>query len=403
MKKRITLLARVKDGEGGYALVGVPTEKNGRPYRPKADELVTTYYLRYTEGGRRKVEPVGEDVEEAYTRFLNAETRLEAAKRGVSVVLPNDRPDRVTVADAAQDFIATKTAEHATRTGKVSDSTLAGYTRALQTFSDLFGKRFMDEITAADVRQFVSWMQNGGLKQRAHGHVDGTVRIRLQFLSTFFSVNGLKFPLKKHDWPDEPQSVVVAFTSEEVTTLLSEATPDEADLILFLLCTGFRDNEVAHAEYSDIKSDGTNGTINTGNKTVRCIVKGQEKLFDFKTKNRKARPTNIGLPHWLLERLRDRRERNPEGSLIFPNSKGTPDTTLLARARNAATRAGFKKHFTLHTFRKTFGTLYALSHGVVNAQHLLGHGSLAVTQKYLATTSIPQTAVESLFAFASKK
>ena len=400
MKKRITLLARVKDGEGGYALVGVPTEKNGRPYRPKADELVTTYYLRYTEGGRRKVVPVGEDVEEAYTRFLNEETRLEAAKRGVSVVLPNDRPDRVTVADAAQDFIATKTAEHATRTGKVSDSTLAGYTRALQTFSDLFGKRFMDEISAADVREFVAWMQNGGIKQRAHGHVDGTVRIRLQFLSTFFAVNGLKFPLSKHDWPAEPQSVVIAFTPEEVPALLSEATPDEADLIHFLLCIGFRDNEVAHAEYSDIKSDGT---INTGNKIVRCMVKGQEKLYDFKTKNRKARPTNIRVPQYLLERLRDRRERNPEGSLIFPNSKGTPDTTLLARVRNAAKRAGFKKHFTLHTFRKTFGTLYALSHGVVNAQHLLGHHSLAVTQKYLATTDIPQSAADALFAFASKK
>ncbi len=179
---------------------------------------------------------------------------------------------------------------------------------------------------------------------------------------------------------------VEAFTTEEINQLISKATIDEMDLILFLLYTGFRDNEAAHTFYSDV--DFQRGTINISNKPE----------LGFTIKNRKQRKSDITLPADFLKRLRERRERNPEGDLIFPNSKGNPDESLLTRVRNAAKRAGYKKHFGLHKFRKTFGTLYAERFGIVNAQALLGHADIRTTQKYLAKTKIPAAAVEDLFS-----
>jgi len=97
------------------------------------------------------------------------------------------------------------------------------------------------------------------------------------------------------------------------------------------------------------------------------------------------------LPADFVQRLRDRRERNGvknDDTLIFPNSNGGVDSCLLARVRNAATRAGYTEHFGLHKFRKTFGTRYADKHGVRTAQKLLGHSNIKTTEKYLAVGTI---------------
>ncbi len=103
------------------------------------------------------------------------------------------------------------------------------------------------------------------------------------------------------------------------------------------------------------------------------------------------------VPAELIERLKERQRREPESALIFPNSNGRPDSALLQRVRRAADRANFVDRVTLHKFRKTFGTRYGEKHGIVNAQHLLGHADIRTTQKYLAETKIPRSAVEALF------
>jgi integrase len=231
----------------------------------------------------------------------------------------------------------------------------------------------------------IIWIREN-VPTRSHGQRNGTIRARLQFLTVFFFENGMKNPLPKKEWPKTDEREVEAFTTEEINTLISKATIDEMDLILFFLYTGFRDDEAAHTYYSDV--DFQHGTINISNKPE----------LGFTIKNRKQRKSDITLPADFLQRLKERRERNPEGYLIFPNGKGTPDNCLLARVRSAAERAGYKKHFGLHKFRKTFGTLYGERFGIVNAQHLLGHADIRTTQRYLAKTKIARTAVEELFS-----
>jgi integrase len=386
MKTKVTLLARVKeirDGKSVFGFEQVATFKKGKPIAPKepadAETRVTSYYLRFTEGGKRITKPAGPNFAEAVIALRNKEVEREYTVRGLDAPTALGDDSRLTVADAAARFV-----KNQGTLGK-SSATVYSYTRAVEQFRDSCRKTFLDQIDRQDVLDHVAWLKEN-LSSRGIGQREGTIRARLRYLSVFFTENNIKNPLPQKEWPKTDEREVEAFTTEEINTLISKATIDEMDLILFFLYTGFRDDEAAHTYYSDV--DFQKGTINISNKPE----------LGFTIKNRKQRKSDITLPVDFLKRLRERRERNPEGNLIFPNSKGGPDSCLLARVRNAAKRAEYKKYFGLHKFRKTFGTRYGEKHGIVNAQHLLGHADIKTTQKYMAKTKIPRAAVEELFS-----
>ncbi len=382
MKSRVALLARVKkikDGKPAFGFETVEVRK-GMPVEPKdAESRVTSYYLRFTEAGKRIVKPAGHDFKDAVLALHNKELHREFGLRGVDAPETLTTTSRVTLADAAAQFIANQKALDK------SDSTIYGYTRAVEQFQVSTFKVYLDQIDRQDILNFIGWMRKH-VPTRDRGQQNGTIRTRLACLSVFLLENKIENPLPNREWPKTDEREVEAFTTEEINQLISKASIDEADLILFLLYTGFRDDEVAHTYYSDVNFTG--GTINISNKPE----------LNFTIKNRKQRKSDITLPADFLKRLKERRERNTEGSLIFPNSKGTPDTSLLTRVRAAAEKSGYAKYFGLHKFRKTFGTMYGERFGIVNAQHLLGHADIRTTQKYLAKTKIAASAVEELFS-----
>jgi integrase len=388
---RVTLQARIRelrDGELRFVFHNVPTEKNGKPIMPKEPPNASTFYLRFTEGGKRTVQNVGANFSDAVTALRNKQAVRELTRLGVDVPTTiADPTGRKTIADAHAEFLKNIEIDYGTALRK---STLHGYDRAVTLFRKACpGVVFVDQLNLQAVRNFIEWHQDEkNVKRRAHGDSNGTICTRLEFLKHFFLENGVKFPLAKADFPPVGKKRVEVFTDDDLNQILSKATPDEADLIYFLLCTGFRDDEAAHAEYTDIRGN----KINTENKPQ----------YNFHTKNGDRREEDIELPKFLLDRLAARRKRNPEGSFIFPNGKGGVDTTLLARVRNAAHRAGYRKHFGLHKFRKTFGTRVAEKTGINNARVLLGHSTLDMTQKYLGFTGVKQTATESLFANVKK-
>ncbi len=386
MRGRVTLIARVKKMQGDkptFALEKVETIRRGKPVDPREPELATTYYLRLTEDGKRKMIPAGDSFQAALTALRQKEMQREYTKRGLDVpaFTGGDRP---TISDAVAQFIKNQAALDK------AASTVYGYTRAAEQFRDSCRRVYMDEIDRQAIIDHMQWLREN-VPTREHGQQNGTIRTRLQYLSVFLRENGfLTMPLPKKEWPKIEARKPKAYTGEQVNALLTNATEDEKDLIMFLLTTGFRDNEAAHTYYSDV--DFKRGTVNVSDKPQ----------WGFKIKNHKQRKSDITLPADCLARLKARRERNPEGDLIFPNSNDRPDTALLARVRKAAKRAGIKERITLHRFRKTFGTRYGMKHGIVNAQHLLGHADIRTTQLYLAETEIPRAAVEDLFSDVGK-
>jgi integrase len=156
--------------------------------------------------------------------------------------------------------------------------------------------------------------------------------------------------------------------------MLKVATVDEKDLISFFLYSGFRDEEVQYAKYSDI--DFRQGTINVHDKPE----------YDWTVKDREQRMQDIILPGKFVKRMKSRQERKGAKTtdLIFPNTKGEPDTHLIYTSQRVAKRSKVEGRVTQHKYRRTLGTMVAKQYGIEQARIWLGHSDIQTTQRYLA-------------------
>jgi integrase len=104
----------------------------------------------------------------------------------------------------------------------------------------------------------------------------------------------------------------------------------------------------------------------------------------------------------LQAEIRERQANNPGVSLIFSNQVLGPNQHLLRIVKRIGKRIGL--NCDLHTFRRTFATLYSKTSGVTiqSIQRLLGHKDIKTTMAYLGVDDFRSSefrqAVESTFA-----
>jgi integrase len=369
MRNKFTLLQRVREEKNGkpvYAVKRVPF-KNGKPIKPTTG---TSFYLRYSANGQRKLEALGSDFDVAATALLNHEARQEYVKRGLPVPISNE--SRLTVTQAADDFKARLIA-----LGSHSERTIKVYSATADDFRNSCTRTYVDEVGEDEIIAFINWLRKN-LRHNAVGDPNSTIQSRLKYVRRFLLSTGVitKFPLPKKQWPRVETKKVTRYSKKDIEALMAAANVDEADLIQFLLRTGFRNGEAAHARYSDFDWQQS--------------ITVKEKP-GWKIKDRTQR--TIPLTKEFLKRMKARRERYPESDLIFPNTigkaNGKPNVGkangdyLLKRIREVAKRAGITET-SLHKFRRTFGTLAAKKHGVRTAQEWLGHEDIETTMAYLA-------------------
>jgi len=146
-----------------------------------------------------------------------------------------------------------------------------------------------------------------------------------------------------------------------------------------------RDGEAGHAEYSDIKG----GFLNIVDKPH----------LDWHPKHWHIR--RIPIPTDLVGAIAERQRKNPGRTLIFPNGAGNPDQYLLRVVQRVAKNAGGMFHADLHTFRRTYATLFSGTTKIQTIQYLLGHKDIKTTMRYLGIPDLnsPETrkAVEETF------
>jgi integrase/recombinase XerD len=119
--------------------------------------------------------------------------------------------------------------------------------------------------------------------------------------------------MERGDWPKYVDTTRPIYEPEELTAMFRSSSRDEADLLKFILGSGFRDQEIRYLEYLD---------LDFRHDLVRATGKSE---WDFTPKNWEGRV--VPLPHPLMERLRLRKERKRARphDLIFGNTKGRPD------------------------------------------------------------------------------
>jgi integrase/recombinase XerD len=414
-KAKVVLTARLNDG-GNFPFVNVeikrnaikmPIEHSGKLYGQPVNDLVLGFYARYphvvgnclfpgcTGKVNRHVEPLGKDHTEAFIKYQRIERDFSRVQEGK---LPVEDVKVPTKGRSLEELIAEF--EDGLKNKQRKTRTVESYMKSLeqfQTFCASVNVRTVEQIDKNVMLRFVGWMEKN-LETRQGGHPNNTYRNKLKDLRVFLIEIGVGMPLKPKDWPKEVRARKEKYSVEAVKKMLEATstverhsniswTPeDDKDLVHFLLKTGFRDDEIAHAQYSDINFG--NGTVNVTSKP-KGTFPGQPEL-SWTPKNNSAREKDIVIDDALLKRLRKRKDRYEAKSngLIFPNVKGKPNNHLIRVIQRLAKKAGVEGRIGLHKFRKTFATMVATEEGIEAARVLLGHEDIVTTQRYLAADEI---------------
>jgi integrase len=411
--------------------------------KPVIDKNYTgTFYLRLSENGKRVWKPF-KNIEAALTEQANMETNFDRARKGIaplpvpSPVTPRLAAEKGTIEAAVAEFIAySESREPDWRNGAdngLSTNSVVAYRKAMQDFAAScanFGAVRLMEFQNPDrgkaiLLHFKSWLrENVTRKKGKPAHSDSR---KFTVVGQFLARHGIKMKKDRRFNPNDPGLVdhkdvlkvkkpgiadVVYYTPEDIKAMLVAAdnpndkstylSDDLKDLVMILLCTGMRDEEVQHLEWSDINWANGDGKMKISVQDKPHHDKGGWRVKDHE-KRIVSPDKNAILKARLQARQKDQGERaNRNGSaLLFPTHLGTCDQNFADRINSLQKRAeNMKKPYVfsrpearghiLHNFRKSYAT-YQMLQGVParNIQRDLGHSELSTTERYLAIVEEP--------------
>jgi integrase len=392
MIRRAKLYARIAE-DGQYSRVAVAYDRNGKPMEPKPRSgHVTTYQIRVA--GKFIDAEAGNSFTMAVTRLRQEQGRLsEGVTRTEAVQVVPVRVEgavsgRTRVADAVTEFVSEL------RTLDRKKYSVAMYDNALRDFQSSCRKEFVDQIDRKDILSFIGWMRDN-LQVRVQGSENRTYKNKLGYLGTFLARHGIQLKKKgngqsasdpgllyRSDIPKIVKKKPKKYDQVDIDVLMKHSDTDQKDYLLFLLWSGFRDEEVQYLQYND---------FNFRNSTVMVQAKPH---YGWKPKDYEER--EITLPSEVSKRVKERMSRRQqyrgsyrkpsETDLVFPNGEGNPDSHLIYRLHAVAKKAGLnlKGKRAGHMFRKTAGSRVAKKLGLPAAMEFLGHSDIETTALYLA-------------------
>lgn len=260
----------------------------------------------------------------------------------------------------------------------LTPKTIESYTGHLNTFKQYRASNghslLCDEITEADILDYLASQRNKGSKQTSLNNVIATLRPFLNYLvdREIIHVN----PMQKIRKGKNDQEIIIPFTPEDIKALLSQCTRTtyvgyrDYCIMLMLYGTGMRISECLGLHIQDVDFK-------------------QDKIYITTTKNR--HPRIVGLSKKLKAELQKfiplcLSECQPK-DYLWQGQDGSPLAvrSLQQNATNYGKGAGIKdKRVSPHTFRHTFAIEFLRNGGsTASLRTQLGHLSISTVEKYL--------------------
>jgi integrase len=206
----VTVLIRAKIN-GKYPFLPAVWSANGRLKANVAlvhgneRKVEGQYYLRYTEGRKRRFEMVGDDAAVAAAAAQKKEAALKAKAAGVAVV-EESIPERIKLAAAIAEYKA-EIKEHK------AWATYRAYSTALDLFVKGCKKTYVDEVSRGCIMAFAAALKKDEYAER-------TVANRFGYVYTFLKRYGKAGLVGKNDWPKYEDVEYEIYTEEDVRKLL---------------------------------------------------------------------------------------------------------------------------------------------------------------------------------------
>jgi integrase/recombinase XerD len=352
------------------------------------------YYVRFgAERGKQPFVQVDNDPYVALDKLEEKKRWLRDRERRVVPQTPANAKtegSRLSMDDAVEQYYKNLHSQ-----GK-DPKTIRAYKVAVEEFRKSCTKKLLSEIGPQDLIDFMGWLRKQPpklrkdgtpYKPRRSGDPNRTYFNKVNNVVIFLSAYGINRVLKKSEYPKFAEKPVVYYEAEQVKALYAAAKNDEERFTLdYFLKSGVRDGEAAHAEYGDVKG----GFLSIVDKPH---LKWHPKHWHIR---------RIPIPQDLVAAIAERQRQNSGSKLIFPNGAGNPDEHLLRTVQRIAKRAGGTFHADLHTFRRTYATLFSGTAKIQTIQYLLGHKDIKTTMRYLGIADLnsPETraAVEKTFS-----
>ena len=258
-----------------------------------------------------------------------------------------------------------------------SPHTRSAYTRDLASFAEWLGARRIHSWNAVNRRHVLDYL----LDQREVGMKTTSLARRLAAIKSFFrylAQEGLlaSDPTSSMDGPKLWKTLPDTLSPAEVDRLLAQPAVEkpvglrDRAMLEVLYGSGLRVSEAVTLSLDDVRFD---------DRYLRCMGKGRKERFV---------PFGREAEGWIRRYLAEARplfDRAGKSKALFLSQRGGPlDRRSVWRIiQSRARAAGIAKPVHPHTLRHSFAT-HLLSAGadLRTIQELLGHASLATTQKY---------------------
>jgi integrase/recombinase XerD len=326
--------------------------------------------------------------------FDQAKLERDKKARGQSLLAENGA-GRVLIADAIASFLELKK--------RKNQSTVENYTFILNEFLQQTSAKYIDQVDRRVLDAYVTWLEE--TKNAAPKTINNKVMVVVFMLKDAGVANPYK--IVKDLLPTVEEEVAEPYSEKDLKKLFAEMNEDETCRYTFFLMTACRENEVAHARWTDVVLKGY---------VPHFVVQAKKFKYsdgsagEFTPKSHERR--EIPITKELVDMLQKCKQESTS-EWIFPNEQGDPEGHFLRKFKKIAFRAGLncgkctstrsEGRFTkvkvekncatysegcslhyLHRLRKTRATFWH-THDITlrTIQAYLGHSDLKTTQKYL--------------------
>ncbi|MED4267326.1 tyrosine-type recombinase/integrase [Priestia megaterium] len=235
-------------------------------------------------------------------------------------------------------------------------------------------------MTESDIKTLIMTMQDNGLKA-------STINTRLRALRSFFNFlyknkHIKKNPIANIKLLNQRKEIVPTFSKEQLQLLFSLCDKKtfvgvrDYTIMLLMLDTAIRVNELANIELSDVKEN-------------EIVIRETKTFFE------RIVPMSKKLKEQMDIYIRIRGRADTEKLFINQDGKELKKRSIQTRIEHYGKLSGIKDvRVSCHTFRHTSAKMFIVNGGnAFHLQQLLGDTSLEITKKYvnLWTTDVAES------------
>ena len=264
-----------------------------------------------------------------------------------------------------------------------STNTTSAYRNDLKRAEYFFKTKRVAAISLSDISRFLESAEEKKRSPATRARTVATLRSFFQFCEKEYDENVVD--IKELTLPKVPLPPAKALEIDEMESLLGSFSSDDVGIRDKALCellyaTGARISEVQTLNTSDIDYESRLIRVFGKGSKERVVPIGKVALEILKNYHFDVRP------HFMAKR---RKKASTNALFLSQTGNRLSRQGLYDIVRKASTRVGLEKKVWPHVFRHTFAThLLRAGADMRVVQELLGHSSIATTQRYTAVDTL---------------